>query len=127
MTMQICAGLQNRNVTCARRRDLYVVGEHLCDPALEPAKTQPCNEDPCPADWHVGEWEKCSAPCGGGTQFRKVYCEQIVSNARPSVIEDEICKEKVGSKPISTQTCNEDVICPSWHLGPWKPVRFFII
>lgn len=113
-----------RNITCARRRDQYVVGTHLCDPAMEPPKSQNCNEDPCPEEWFVGEWGNCSKPCEGGTQFRQVYCQQIVSNARPSVIDDSICTEKLGAKPVAQKKCNEDVVCPSWHVGPWKPVRF---
>ncbi|KAF4530896.1 hypothetical protein B566_EDAN016414, partial [Ephemera danica] len=112
--------MQSRNVTCARRRDHYVVGDHLCDPALEPARTQSCNTEPCPAEWFVGDWGNCSKICGGGTQFRQVYCQQVVSNARPSVIDDEICLEKVGEKPVSEVKCNEGLVCPTWYIGPWR-------
>ncbi|XP_021914576.1 papilin isoform X2 [Zootermopsis nevadensis] len=31
------------------------------------------------------------------------------------------CTDVLGPKPPSTQTCNIDVPCPTWHVGPWKP------
>lgn len=117
------AGIQTRNVTCARWKDRGEVDSHLCDPSTEPSRTQSCNEEACPAEWFLGDWEKCSKPCGeGGTQARKVYCQQILSNARPSLVDDSICKEKFGYTPKNEQECNKDVVCPVWHVGPWKPV-----
>lgn len=67
------------------------------------------------------EWEKCSAPCGaGGTQTRKIYCEQIISSGVPSIVDDQQCANL--QKPTTEQACNQGVICGEWHFGPWKPV-----
>ncbi|CAG2056470.1 unnamed protein product [Timema podura] len=115
-------GYQLRNVTCARRRDLEIVPDYLCDPVLEPKRNQSCSTDPCPPDWSLGGWGPCSETCGeGGVQIRQVYCERIVSNGLPSVVEDEQCSDVLGPKPPTTQECNQDVACPTWHVGPWKP------
>ncbi|XP_023705293.1 papilin isoform X5 [Cryptotermes secundus] len=115
-------GYQIRNVTCARRRDLEVVPDYLCDPSLEPARNQSCGTDPCPPRWALGEWGPCSETCGeGGSQIRQVYCEQIVTGGLPSVVGEEHCKDELGPKPPNTQSCNVDVPCPTWHVGPWKP------
>nr|CAD7441589.1 unnamed protein product [Timema bartmani] len=115
-------GYQLRNVTCARRRDLEIVPDYLCDPVLEPKRNQSCSTDPCPPDWSLGGWGPCSETCGeGGVQIRQVYCERIVSNGLPSVVEDEQCSDMLGPKPPTTQECNQDVACPTWHVGPWKP------
>ncbi|XP_069673465.1 papilin isoform X4 [Periplaneta americana] len=115
-------GYQIRNVTCARRRDMDVVPDYLCDPSLEPARNQTCGTDPCPPHWSLGEWEPCSASCGeGGTQIRQVYCEQVVSGGLPSVVDEVHCTDILGPKPPTSQKCNVDVPCPTWHVGPWRP------
>jgi hypothetical protein len=120
------SGYQIRNVICARRRDLEVVPDYLCDPSLEPARNESCGTDPCPPLWAVGEWEPCSEACGeGGSQIRQVYCEQIVSGGLPSVVGEEQCTDVLGPKPPNTQPCNVDVPCPMWHVGPWKPVSSY--
>jgi len=100
-----------------------VVPDDLCDLSLEPARNQSCGTDPCPPNWFLGEWGPCSETCGtGGNQIRQVYCEQIVSGGLPSVVDEIQCTDVLGPKPPVTQTCNVDVPCPTWHVGPWKPV-----
>ncbi|XP_068083649.1 papilin [Anabrus simplex] len=113
-------GIRTRNVTCVRK-DLEVQPSNLCNPILEPKKSEPCNTDPCPPQWSIGEWSHCSETCGdGGTQTRQVYCEQVVSSGLPSVVDDEECINLLGPKPATSQSCEDTVQCPSWHIGPWK-------
>ncbi|PSN47564.1 hypothetical protein C0J52_19332 [Blattella germanica] len=115
-------GYQTRRVQCARRKDLQVVADYLCDLSLQPQSNQTCSADPCPPQWFVSAWGPCSETCGeGGIQVRQVYCEQIVSGGRPSVVDDSLCIDILAHKPPTTQKCSEDVPCPQWHVGPWKP------
>ncbi|XP_065332270.1 papilin isoform X3 [Cloeon dipterum] len=114
-------GSQNRTLGCAKKSDNSAVSLRLCDPVKRPATTQGCNEEPCDPEWFISPWGNCTQPCKGGNQFRQVYCQQIISNARPTVIEDDVCVKKLGEKPSATQPCNEEGICPQWHLDPWTP------
>ncbi|KAK2706695.1 hypothetical protein QYM36_014662 [Artemia franciscana] len=116
-------GQQTRNVSCSRTSNFEVVSDNLCDPQLMPSSVRPCNTDPCPAKWFIGNWTECSVSCGigGGVQFRTVYCEQQMNGLYPSVVPDQVCLEDIGSKPISFQKCNEDLICPSFYLEDWGP------
>lgn len=67
------AGVQTRNVWCAKRRDSSEVSRDLCNDALEPLSTQQCAPEPCAPQWTSGEWGPCSQSCGtGGTQTRQV-------------------------------------------------------
>lgn len=72
------AGVQTRNVWCAKRRDSSEVSRDLCNDALEPLSSQQCAPEPCAPQWTTGEWGPCSQSCGtGGTQTRQV---RITSN-----------------------------------------------
>ncbi|XP_036145237.1 papilin isoform X3 [Monomorium pharaonis] len=118
-------GYQSRRVACVRRRDNQPVDESLCDPQLEPADTQSCNEESCPPLWVEGPWSSCTKHCGeGGEQTREIKCEQIISGGIASVVDDSQCLEKVGPKGLTKQECNKDVDCPQWHEGPWKPCDY---
>ncbi|XP_015589222.1 papilin isoform X3 [Cephus cinctus] len=115
-------GYQSRIVKCVRRGDNTPVDEKLCDPQLEPADTEVCNNEPCPPEWIEGEWGTCSKHCGDdGVQTREIKCEQIISGGIPSIVDEAQCLEKLGPKTETTRQCNKDVECPKWHLGPWKP------
>ena len=54
--------------------------------------------------------------------YFQVYCGQVIAGGVPSVVADHICVEKNGPKPATSQPCGREVICPTWHIGPWKPV-----
>lgn len=97
---------------------------HLCDSSLLQTSEQSCAPEPCPPAWATGPWSDCSESCEKGFKERQVYCGQVVANGLPSVVDESKCTEP---KPSAKEECNLDVVCPTWHIGPWKPVniRFF--
>ncbi|XP_055351860.1 ADAMTS-like protein 4 isoform X2 [Paramacrobiotus metropolitanus] len=74
-----------------RTIDYEPVEDELCDALVKPQASRQCSVDPCPAFWKVGEWEACSASCGGGTQYRSVVCVQVVGDYT-TVVPDAQCK-----------------------------------
>ncbi|XP_028165939.1 papilin-like, partial [Ostrinia furnacalis] len=115
-------GIQTRNVTCRTREELDVVDDGLCNEAFKPDSNQTCNNNPCPAQWVTGEWDKCTKHCGeGGTRHRHVYCEKIIANRNPTVVANKECLELLGPMPAQFEECNHDAPCPTWFTGPWKP------
>ena len=141
--------MQTRNVSCAKTSDFEMVSEDLCDPQLRPPTNRSCATDPCQAKyvvsrqdsspimnwwidefwilicrWFIGEWTKCSSSnCQAGVQFRVVYCEQVISGSLPSVVDDAVCSQAVGPTPSSLQECNQEAICPQYHVEEWGPVK----
>lgn len=97
------------------------VPSHLCDSALLPPSEQSCAPEPCPPAWATGPWSDCSESCEKGFRERQVYCGQVVASGLPSVVDESKCAE-LGAKPPAKEECNAEVICPTWHIGPWKPV-----
>lgn len=56
----------------------------------------------------------------GGTQTRKIVCEQVLLDGIASIVDDQQCAGL--EKPEEEQACNEGTVCAEWHVGPWKPV-----
>ena len=106
------------------------VDDSLCDPYLRPPDNETCNSLPCKPRWNVGEWGNCTE--GNGTdctqfQFRNVFCEQVLANNVPSLVEDEMCDE-LGEPPLSVKACDEEIeddfmvedeTTPRYFSGPW--------
>ncbi|XP_043277763.1 A disintegrin and metalloproteinase with thrombospondin motifs 7-like [Venturia canescens] len=74
-------------------------------------KSRICNEQPCPANWRVSQWSKCSA-CGGkkGVRQRKVQCVKPA----PSPGGDDIIAEFdacTGKVPIQEESCVGEKPC----------------
>lgn len=57
---------EQREVEC-------VAPSGTCDPLSQPTHRRQCGNITCGA-WQAGNWSKCSAPCGEGVQFRRVWC-----------------------------------------------------
>lgn len=55
--------------------------------------------NPLDYDWYTGEWDECSADCGGGTQSRFVECR----DSSDTVVDDSFCDTE---KPDDLQECN---------------------
>ncbi|CAH1399411.1 unnamed protein product [Nezara viridula] len=53
-------------------------------------------------------------------QLLQVYCTQDDGSGQTTLVDDTVCAE-AGSKPSTTQACEETTPCPTWHVGPWKP------
>jgi len=57
------------------------VPTELCDPGLEPIKSQSCSMEPCPPTWAPANWTLCTHKCGtNGTQTREVNNLNVTNN-----------------------------------------------
>ncbi|XRB10173.1 KH_dom_type_1 domain-containing protein [Pycnococcus provasolii] len=73
-------------------------------PPLPPSPPSP-PPPPLTYSYATGSWSSCSASCDGGTQTRSVTCQR---SSDSQVVSDSYCS---GSKPSTSQSCNENV-CP---------------
>eukprot|EP00463_Aulacantha_scolymantha_P000542 TRINITY_DN1329_c0_g1_i1.p1 TRINITY_DN1329_c0_g1~~TRINITY_DN1329_c0_g1_i1.p1 ORF type:complete len:855 (-),score=180.21 TRINITY_DN1329_c0_g1_i1:83-2575(-) len=122
---KVCGtGTQTRPVDCHEIQTLegleVVVNDNVCASSMsKPKSSRNCNEDACLEYAYVtGSWSACNQTCGGGSQTRNVDCVEIKSQTTQS--DDTKCQ---GSKPLSTQTCNNE-ICPiyKWDSSDaWSP------
>ncbi|NXU83893.1 ATS7 metalloproteinase, partial [Xiphorhynchus elegans] len=113
-------GVQRQVVHCVERL-AGIVEERFCDALTRPDDQQrPCSEEPCPARWWVGEWQQCSATCGGaGLMKRTVLCIQSVGLDEQRALQPAACQHL--PKPEATTPCHQEVPCPSqWAVGNWS-------
>ncbi|NXG37739.1 ATS7 metalloproteinase, partial [Dromaius novaehollandiae] len=112
-------GVQRQIVHCVEKL-AGIVEERYCDALTRPDDQQrTCSEEPCPARWWVGEWQKCSATCGkSGLMKRTVLCIQSVGMDEQRALQQADCQHL--SKPEATAPCHREVPCPSqWTVGNW--------
>ncbi|XP_010015207.1 PREDICTED: A disintegrin and metalloproteinase with thrombospondin motifs 7-like, partial [Nestor notabilis] len=113
-------GVQRQVVHCVEKLS-GIVEERLCDALTRPDDQQrTCSEEPCPARWWVGEWQKCSVTCGrAGLMRRTVLCIQSVGLDEQRALQHADCQHL--AKPDATAPCHRDVPCPSqWAVGNWS-------
>ncbi|XP_062326647.1 A disintegrin and metalloproteinase with thrombospondin motifs 7 isoform X2 [Osmerus eperlanus] len=113
-------GVQRQIVHCVEKTS-GIVEEHYCDPLTRPDdKRASCNEELCPAIWWVGEWQKCSAPCGSlGLAKRTVLCIQAVGLEEQRALQPSQCQHM--PKPVPVASCNTHIPCPAdWTEGNWS-------
>ncbi|NXP59253.1 ATS7 metalloproteinase, partial [Chloropsis cyanopogon] len=113
-------GVQRQVVHCVERL-AGLVEERFCDALTRPDDQQrTCSEEPCPARWWVGEWQKCSATCGrAGLMKRTVLCIQSVGLDEQRALQPADCQHL--AKPEATAPCHPEVPCPSpWTVGNWS-------
>ncbi|NWR55363.1 ATS7 metalloproteinase, partial [Bucorvus abyssinicus] len=113
-------GVQRQIVHCVEKL-AGIVEERFCDALTRPDDQQrTCSEEPCPARWWVGEWQKCSATCGrSGLMKRTVLCIQSVGLDEQRALQPADCQHL--SKPDAIAPCHQDVPCPSqWAVGNWS-------
>ncbi|NXJ53556.1 ATS7 metalloproteinase, partial [Spizaetus tyrannus] len=113
-------GVQRQIVHCVEKL-AGIVEERYCDALTRPDDQQrTCSEEPCPARWWVGEWQKCSATCGqSGLMKRTVLCIQSVGLDEQRALQQADCQHL--SKPDATAPCHREVPCPSqWAVGDWS-------
>ncbi|XP_025408017.1 papilin isoform X2 [Sipha flava] len=114
-------GTKTRNVWCAQKNDSMPVPAELCDPGLEPIKTQSCSMEPCPPKWVPANWTECTHKCGtNGTQTREVKCVRRI-NGVDVPVDNNYCDQYDGVKPSTVKPCNVGLECPLWYTDPWKP------
>lgn len=107
-------GLQTRNVQCIDEATNVAVSNTYCTTA-QPSGVRSCNTQLCvSAKWVTGNWQPCSASCGGGTQTRTVMCVDSAG----AELADSACTTV---KPASSNTCNGQA-CPSyeWRVSGWS-------
>uniref|UniRef100_A0A8C3UZQ9 ADAM metallopeptidase with thrombospondin type 1 motif 7 n=1 Tax=Catharus ustulatus TaxID=91951 RepID=A0A8C3UZQ9_CATUS len=113
-------GVQRQVVHCVERL-AGLVEERFCDALTRPDdKQRTCSEEPCPARWWVGEWQPCSASCGGaGLMKRTVLCIQSVGLDEQRALQPAHCQHL--PRPDATAPCHPQRPCPSpWAVGNWS-------
>ncbi|XP_045071767.1 thrombospondin type-1 domain-containing protein 4-like isoform X2 [Coregonus clupeaformis] len=98
---------------CVHRLSHEQVPENQCDSSTRPSsQEEPCNLQPCPAFWDIGEWSECSKTCGLGMQHRQVLCRQVYAN-RTLNVHTSRCRHL--EQPETTSTCQLK-ICSEWQI-----------
>ncbi|XP_015681132.1 ADAMTS-like protein 3 [Protobothrops mucrosquamatus] len=108
-------GIQTRQVHCQQSGG-SVVGSESCKD-LKPHSLQACNQLDCPPLWHVEEWQQCSHTCGGGTQNRKVTCQQLLMDGSFLKLGHEKCPQP---RLDSSRSCAKIDCPPQLVVGPWS-------
>uniref|UniRef100_A0A3Q3KD59 ADAM metallopeptidase with thrombospondin type 1 motif, 16 n=1 Tax=Monopterus albus TaxID=43700 RepID=A0A3Q3KD59_MONAL len=113
-----CAGGQMSTKSACYKDLRAQVNTSYCNPKSRPATgLMPCNTQPCPASWSLGEWGMCSRSCGGGEQMRQVRCVQKTRQANIDTLADSHCPQPT---PARGQACNTHSCPPVWTTGPWS-------
>ncbi|KAL7847018.1 hypothetical protein SRHO_G00219980 [Serrasalmus rhombeus] len=114
-----CAGgSQKQEVVCKRLDDNSVVQNSYCDLDSKPPENQrPCNTEPCPPEWFIGDWTECSKTCDGGMRTRTVLCIRKIGPAEEENLEDSHC---LTHRPIERESCNNQSCPPQWVTLDWS-------
>ncbi|KAI5623766.1 thrombospondin type-1 domain-containing protein 4-like isoform X1, partial [Silurus asotus] len=106
-------GVRHTVFGCVHRVTHEQVSDSLCDSATKPSpQEEPCNVQPCPAFWDIGEWSECSKTCGLGMQHRQILCRQFYIN-RTLTVPAKRCEHL--ERPESSSTCQLK-ICSEWQI-----------
>ncbi|KAI7793269.1 A disintegrin and metalloproteinase with thrombospondin motifs 6 [Triplophysa rosa] len=114
-----CAGgTQKQEVVCKRLDDSSVVQNSYCDPDSKPPENQrPCNIEPCPPEWFIGDWSECARTCDGGVRTRTVLCIRKIGPTEEETLEDSHC---LTHRPIEQESCNNQSCPPQWVTLDWS-------
>ncbi|KAL2087623.1 hypothetical protein ACEWY4_016451 [Coilia grayii] len=114
-----CAGgSQKQEVVCKRLDDGSVVQNSYCDmDSKAPDKQRPCNTEPCPPEWFIGDWSECTKTCDGGTRSRTVLCIRKIGPSEEETLEDSLC---LTHRPIERESCNNQSCPPQWVALDWS-------
>ncbi|KTG40439.1 hypothetical protein cypCar_00024316 [Cyprinus carpio] len=104
---------------CVHRGTHALAPSDLCDSSTKPSpQEEPCNVQPCPAFWDIGEWSECSKTCGLGVQHRQVLCRQAYTNHTLNVHSSR-CRHL--ERPETSSSCQMK-ICSEWQIrSDWSP------
>ncbi|XP_067289939.1 A disintegrin and metalloproteinase with thrombospondin motifs 6 isoform X2 [Pseudorasbora parva] len=114
-----CAGgSQKQEVVCKRLDDNSVVQNSYCDSDSKPPGNQrPCNTEPCPPEWFIGDWTECGKTCDGGIRTRTVLCIRKIGPAEEETLQDSLC---LTHRPIEQESCNNQSCPPQWVTLDWS-------
>ncbi|XP_070531950.1 uncharacterized protein [Ptychodera flava] len=120
------SGYQFRQVYCRENGTQTIVADSFCiaQGLVKPLPYQSCNLQPCVYyEYYTGNWQSCSATCGGGVQTRSVYCTQV-SGGEAIAVSDDLCVQQSLVKPPESQVCNTGS-CPvveqyTYFAGNWE-------
>ncbi|XP_029368407.1 A disintegrin and metalloproteinase with thrombospondin motifs 2 isoform X4 [Echeneis naucrates] len=114
-------GKQYLRFGCRRKVDSKMVNKTFCNKSkLKPKEEiRHCNLKPCPTPiWVTGEWQSCSATCGGkGLQIRIVSCVQLSHDNTTRSTRKKFCNK---DRPESRRACNRHLCPGQWNALPWS-------
>ncbi|XP_074834446.1 A disintegrin and metalloproteinase with thrombospondin motifs 10 isoform X2 [Carettochelys insculpta] len=115
----ICAGgSQVQSVVCKKQADSSTVFNHFCSPESKlPEKKRPCNTEPCPPTWVMGNWSDCSRSCNEGVRTRSAVCRRKISATEEKTLDDGSCTPP---RPKVHESCNNQTCPPEWAALDWS-------
>uniref|UniRef100_A0A8I3N1D3 A disintegrin and metalloproteinase with thrombospondin motifs 10 n=1 Tax=Canis lupus familiaris TaxID=9615 RepID=A0A8I3N1D3_CANLF len=117
---QCAGGSQVQAVECRNQLDSSAVAPHHCSAHSKlPKRQRACNTEPCPPDWVVGNWSRCSRSCDAGVRSRSVVCQRRVSAAEEKALDDSACPQP---RPPVLEACQGPACPPEWAALDWSEV-----
>ncbi|XP_073910370.1 A disintegrin and metalloproteinase with thrombospondin motifs 10 isoform X2 [Castor canadensis] len=111
-------GSQVQVVECRNQLDSSAVAPHYCSAHSKlPKRQRACNTEPCPPDWVVGNWTRCSRSCDAGVRSRSVVCQRRVSAAEEKALDDSACPQP---RPPVLEACHGPACPPEWAALDWS-------
>ncbi|XP_047633144.1 A disintegrin and metalloproteinase with thrombospondin motifs 10 isoform X6 [Phacochoerus africanus] len=115
---QCAGGSQVQAVECRSQLDSSAVAPHHCSAHSKlPKRQRACNTEPCPPDWVVGNWSRCSRSCDAGVRSRSVVCQRRVSAAEEKALDDSACPQP---RPPVLEACHGPACPPEWAALDWS-------
>ncbi|XP_021786331.1 A disintegrin and metalloproteinase with thrombospondin motifs 10 isoform X2 [Papio anubis] len=115
---QCAGGSQVQAVECRNQLDSSAVAPHYCSAHSKlPKRQRACNTEPCPPDWVVGNWSRCSRSCDAGVRSRLVVCQRRVSAAEEKALDDSACPQP---RPPVLEACHGPTCPPEWAALDWS-------
>ncbi|XP_022413145.1 A disintegrin and metalloproteinase with thrombospondin motifs 10 isoform X2 [Delphinapterus leucas] len=115
---QCAGGSQVQAVECRNQLDSSAVAPHHCSAHSKlPKRQRACNTEPCPPDWVVGNWSRCSRSCDAGVRSRSVVCQRRVSAAEEKALDDSACPQP---RPPVLEACHGPACPPEWAALDWS-------
>ncbi|XP_057345683.1 A disintegrin and metalloproteinase with thrombospondin motifs 10 isoform X3 [Manis pentadactyla] len=115
---QCAGGSQVQAVECRSQSSSSAVAPHHCSAHSKlPRRQRACNTEPCPPDWVVGNWSRCSRSCDAGVRSRSVVCQRRVSAAEEKALDDSACRQP---RPPVLEACHGPACPPEWAALDWS-------
>ncbi|KAM4888801.1 A disintegrin and metalloproteinase with thrombospondin motifs 10 isoform 3-T3 [Thomomys bottae] len=115
---QCAGGSQVQVVECRNQLDRSTVAHHYCSAHSKlPKRQRACNTEPCPPDWVVGNWTRCSRSCDAGVRSRSVVCQRRVSALEEKALDDSACPQP---RPPVLEACQGPACPPEWAALDWS-------